>query len=52
LGQQKPGDGTKPVGYAVTYKLLDLDYRPAKSHPQIFLLTLIVDSLEVFEIVV
>ena len=36
----------------MTYKLLDLGYRPAQSHPQIFLLTLIVDPPEVSQLVV
>jgi hypothetical protein len=38
--------------YAATYKFLDLGYRPTQSHPQIFLLALIVNSLEVFQIIV
>ena len=50
--QQKPGDGTRSIEYAATYKLLDLGYGPAQSHPQIFLLTLIVDTLEVSQLVV
>lgn len=35
----------------MTYKLLDLGYRPAQSHPQILLLALIVDPLEVSQFV-
>ena len=43
--------GTGSFGYAATYKFLDLGYRPAQSHPQIFLLALIMHSLEVPQLV-
>ena len=36
----------------MTYKFLNLGYRPTQCHPQIFFLTLIVDSLEVSQFVV
>lgn len=49
--QRRPGDGARSVGYAATYKFPDLGYRPTQSHPQILFLTLIVNSLEVFQLI-
>ena len=51
LCQRKSGYETKPVGCAVTYKLLDLGYRPTQGHPQILLLALILNSPEVSQLV-
>jgi hypothetical protein len=45
--QRRPEDGARLVGCAATYKFPDLGHRPTQSHSQIFLLALIVNSLEV-----
>ena len=49
--QRRTVDGTRPVGFTETYKFPDLGYRSTQSHPQIFLLALIMNPLEVPQLV-